>query len=118
MMNYSVRSLKTGDIFKMSKIIKKLGLKVETTYKEVNEEGKEVVKTKTQEQIGTEVLMSVAENLHLAEEEVSDFLGGLAGLSGRQFSELPIDLTVQIMKQFKTLPGVSSFLQQAGQLTK
>lgn len=117
-MNHSVRSLRTGDIFKMSKILKKLGLKVQTTYKEVNEEGEEVVKTKTQEQIGTEVLMSVVENLHLAEEEVSGFLGGLVGLSGQQFSELPLEETVQIIKQFKTLPGVASFLQQAGQLTK
>jgi hypothetical protein len=117
-MNYSVRSLRTGDIFKMSKILKKLGLKVKTTYKEVDETGKEVVKTKTQQQIGTEVLMSLAENLHLAEEEVNDFLGDLVGMPGWEFAALPIEESWEIIKEFKTSPGVATFLQQAGQLTK
>jgi hypothetical protein len=104
-MAHTMRSLKTSDIFKMSKILKKMNLKIDP-------------KGKTQEQLGAEFVIAAAENLHLAEKEVNEFLGDLIGLKGEEFADLPIFEAVDIIKQFKAQPGVANFLSQAGQLTK
>ena len=101
-----MRELKTSDIFKMSKILKKMGIKVvaETS------EGKD----KSQNQMGAELVVTVLENIHLAEFEVNEFLGDLSGMTGDEFSKLSISEALKIIKEFKDLPGVSDFLQKAG----
>lgn len=98
---YEIRSLKTSDVFKMSKILKKMSIKIA------------VEKGMTQEQVGFEIMNQVVSNLHLAEKEVSDFLGDLVGISGNEFSELSIDETFEIISQFKDLDGVANFLKLA-----
>lgn len=98
---YKIRKLKTSDVFKMSKILKKMNLKVA------------VEKGMSQEQVGFEIMNQVVSNLHLAEKEVSDFLGDLVGMSGDEFSELSIDETFEIISQFKELDGVANFLKLA-----
>lgn len=97
-----IRPLRTSDIFLMSKIFKKMGIKIET-------------KDKSQEQIGAEILLAVAENFHLAQDEVNELLGNMVGLTAEQFNALPITEVLRIIKEFKSLPGISSFLQQLGQ---
>jgi hypothetical protein len=105
LMSYTMRPLKMGDVFKMSKILKKMNLKIDPN-------------GKTQDQLGAEFVIAAAENLHLAEEEVNDFLGDLVDMPGWEFAALPISEAVDIIKQFKAQPGVANFLSQAGQLTK
>ena len=100
-----MRSLKTSDIFKASKILSKMGLKLDT-------------KEKTQEQLGAELIMSFIENIWKAEDEVNDFLADMAGITAEEFANLPIDESIKIMNEFKNLPNISSFLSQAGLLTK
>ena len=97
-----IRELKTKDIFKMSKILKKLNLKLET-------EGK------TQTQLGTELILAVVENLYIAESDVYEFLADLAGLKVEEFSELPIEETFKIIDEVKNIPFLASFLKRANQ---
>lgn len=108
-MEYKMRKLKTKDIFKMSKILKKLDLKLS----DVNiEEGT------TQTQAGITLIQKALENLHRAEDEVNEFLGDLVGLSGEEFGELDIEESINIIMLFKEQKGVANFLNKAEQLTK
>jgi hypothetical protein len=109
-----LRNLKTADIFKMSKILKKMGLKVDTTFKEIDSTGKEITKDKSQQQVGAELILSVFENIHMAELEVNEFLADLAGMKAAEFAELPIEQTMEIMAEFKQIPGLASFFKTAG----
>ena len=98
-----LRELKTKDIFKMSKILKKMNLKINA------DEGK------SQKQVGAELILSVFENLHLAENDVNEFLSGMANLTVSEFEELPFEKTLEVIKEFKSIAGLSSFLKQANQ---
>lgn len=100
-----MRELKTKDVFAMSKILKKINLKLDT-------EGK------TQQQLGAEMLLTIGENLYLAEKEVNDFMGSLTGITGKEFSELPIGETLKHFEEFKNQPGISNFFKLAGQLKR
>lgn len=112
-----IRQLKTNDVFKMSKILKKIGVKVNPQSDEIDPKtGKR--KDKTVEQLGGELMLQIVENMHLAQDEINDFMGGLVGLTKEQFGELPIDKTFEVIGQFKNIPGFISFFKAAGQLTK
>jgi hypothetical protein len=99
-----LRNLKTSDIFSMSKILKKMNLKIETD-------------DKTQKQLGAELVLTAFENLHLAENEVNEFLASLSGMDVKEFCELPIEKTFEIITEVKKLPGIANFFKSAGQLT-
>lgn len=98
-----IRKLVTSDVFKMSAILKKMGLSFEFE-----------VSAMTDKQIGVKMLKEVFENLHLAECEVNAFLGSLIGMDGKAFSELPIEESMKVIEEFKSLPGIKNFLKQAG----
>ncbi len=112
-----LRKLKTADIFRMSKILHQMGLKINATIDKKDENGKEKVVVKNQYQLGVELLMSVFENIHLAENEVNEFLADMSGMDSKEFSELPIEKTFEIIQEFKNIPGLNGFLEQASQLT-
>ena len=69
----------------------------------------------TQQQVGAEFILSVFENLHLADLEVIEFLADLSGIDPEEFPELPIEKTIEILNEFKSLPGISSFFKSANQ---
>lgn len=100
-MEYTMRALKTSDIFKMSKILKKINIKLDVNDK-VN-----------QQQMGVQMVQKVAENLHLAESEVNTFLSELVGMTADEFSKLPIEDTLKIIALFKEQKGLSSFFMVA-----
>lgn len=102
MATYVMRPLKTLDIYAMSKILKKLNVKLD-----VNE------KT-TQQQLGVQMFQRVAENLHLADAEVNAFLGEMVGIKAKEFNDLPIEDTLKIISLFKEQKGLASFLKLAG----
>jgi len=83
-----IRELKTSDIFKVSKILKKMNLKLEG---------------EKQEEVGKNLIMSVFENLHLAEDEVNEFVGGLVGLKPEEFAELPLPESIKIIMDLKEI---------------
>ena len=103
-----LRGLKTSDIFRMSKILKKMNLKDEINRNSNDEK-------KTTNQIGTEIILTAFENLHLAEDEINAFLADLAGMEPKDFAELPVEKTLEIMQEFRKMPGLTSFFKQANQ---
>lgn len=100
-----MRELKTTDIFKMSKILKKMDIKMD-------------VGGKAQEQVGADLILRLGENIHLAETEVNEFMGSLIGITAKEFSELPITKTFEYLEEFRNIPGIANFLKFAGQLNK
>lgn len=117
-----LRKLQLKDIFPMSRIIKKIGIKeimkqaaaaLENKKPKVSE--KEQLTEAKQMQAGMEMLAVVLENIHLAEKEVTDFLASLAGMEPEAFASLNIEQLGSVFEQFKELPGLSSFLKQASQ---
>ncbi|MEZ7173585.1 hypothetical protein [Sporosarcina sp. OR05] len=102
MSNYTMRPLMTMDVFRMSKILKKMDLKLE------------IKDGMTQEQVGAQVIQQIAENLHQAEEEVNGFLADLVGIEAKKFAKLPIEETLEIFTLFKGQKGIMNFLKLAG----
>jgi uncharacterized protein YdiU (UPF0061 family) len=102
-----LRELKTKDIFKMSKILKKMGLK-----KDIN------VTDKSQQEVGAELILTVFENMHLAESDINNFLGDLCGMTEDEFSELQFEKVIEVIKEFKNIEGISNFFKSASQSTK
>lgn|SRR5690625_807271 len=101
-MSYEMRNLKTGDIYKMSRILKKMDLKFDV------QEGI------TQEQMGIYMIQKVLENLHLAEKEVNEFLSELIGITPKEFADLPLGEVINIYEQFKNQKDLIPFLKLAG----
>ena len=93
-----MRGLQFGDIFTMSKIAKKLGIKVNT-------------KDKSQEELGAELVMQAIENLHLAEKEVTKFFADLKGVSEEEISKMP---PMELFKEFGEINGFQAFFTQLG----
>lgn len=91
------RELKGNDIFKVSRILSKMDIKIEIT------EGM------TQEQAGAELVLKIFSNLHLAQKEVNEFLGSLTGVTGKEIGELPLSEYLDYIEQFKNIKGIKDF---------
>ena len=102
MAKHEMRVLKTSDIFKMSKILKKMNLQME------------IKEDTTQTAAGVQFIQKIAENIHMAEEEVNEFLGGLVGITKEEFSDLEIEETMEIIEMFKKQKGLTGFFKLAG----
>lgn len=105
-----MRQLITNDIFAMSRILKKL--QIDTNFN-LGKDDKN-----SDESLGVQVIVKIAENAHLAQTEINNFIGELAGTSGEEFGKLPIKESLEIIKQFKELDGISDFFKRAGQSMK
>lgn len=99
---YEMRNLKTGDIYKMSKILKKMNIKFDVDEKT------------TQEQMGVQMIQRILENIHLAETEVNTFLSELVNIKVEEFNELPLGDVMEIFTLFKDQKDISAFLKLAG----
>lgn len=100
-----MRQLITNDVFKMSRILKKIGI-------DLNAKGK------TDEEVGLGLIMQVVENAHLAQTEINEFVGGLADMTGEEFGNLPIKKSMEIIQEFKELDGIADFFKFVGQSMK
>lgn len=100
-----MRELITSDIFKMSKILNKIDIKIEAD-------------EKSQTQLGAEIILQLGENLYLVEDEVNEFLGSVFGMSKKEFAGLPIPKTIEYMKKFKEIEGINEFFKLAGKQNK
>lgn len=76
------------------------------------------VKGKSQEEVGSQLIVKVVENLYVAEKEVNEFLGGLVGLSAKDFENLSIAESFKYIEEFKSLDGVKDFLKLAARSMK
>ena len=102
MSKYVMRKLKGADVFKMSRILKKMNLKLE------------VGDTTTQMEMGVQFIQRILENMHLAESEICEFLSELVGTTPEELSELPLDEFLQVVELFKQQEGLVDFLKRAG----
>jgi hypothetical protein len=98
-----MRQLTTNDVFKMSRILKKININLDSKG--------------TDEEIGMKLLVQIAENAHLAQTEINEFLGSLNNMTGEEFGNLPIKESMEIMKEFKQLDGIVDFFTLVGQST-
>lgn len=110
-----VRKLKGKDIFKVSKIMKKIGLKKEvsalTTYLEEGQSKEELVT-----EIGMEFFMMLIENFHLAEKEIFDFLGDLVGMSSEEYAERDLNLIIDDIEELKNSEDLMGFFKKVSKL--
>lgn len=109
-----MRDLKTSDIFKMSKIMNKIKLRDQIGEMFGNAKGLEGKEA----ELGMTFIAMLFENMHLAENEISDFVGDIVGMTGQEFQDLPIKESIEIIKQLKERNDLADFFRQAGQLTK
>lgn len=105
-----MRQLITNDMFQMSRILKKLQINTDFIL------GKD--DDNSDQSLGVQVIIKIAENAHLAQTEINAFIGDLCGITGEEFGKLPIKESIKIIKEFKELDGISDFFKQAGQLAK
>jgi len=99
-----MRQLTTNDVFKMSRILKKININLDSNG--------------TDEEVGIKLLMQIAENAYLAQNEINEFLGSLNGMTGEEFGNLPIKESLAVMNEFKKLDGIVDFFSLVGQSTK
>jgi hypothetical protein len=98
-----MRQLTTNDVFKMSRILKKINIDLDING--------------TDEEVGIKLLMEVAENAYLAQNEINEFFGDLVGMTGEEFGNLPLKESMAIMNEFKKLDGINDFFTLVGQST-
>ena len=95
-----LRELKFEDIFALSKIAKKMGLKVDPKMigKAINESSNA---QDAQEALGYDMMMQILENLHLARTEVTAFLADLIGKKPAEVLNLELADLKPIWEEFK-----------------
>ena len=109
-----MRQLVTNDIFKMSRIFKKLNIRLD----EILGIGKKENDDASDEKFAINLIQKLAENACLAQDEINDFIGSLSGMTGEAFGNLLIKESQEIIKQFRELDGVADFFKLAGRLMK
>ena len=114
-MNLEIRKLKARDIFKFSKILKKLNNKnsLQNIIKNaINLEEQDKV-----ELYGTEILCFLIENLDEIEEDVYEFLADIAGMTPEAFSNLDLGDLVEIIRKIGQENNLSAFFAAVSKLT-
>lgn len=99
-----MRELKTKDLGKASKILKKMGVKLSG---------------QTQEEVGANFIISLMENYHLAEEEIAELMADLIGdgMSKAQFMELELGDSLKYFDELKGLKSVLPFFNMLRRVT-
>ncbi|MCK9518048.1 MAG: hypothetical protein M0R74_03310 [Dehalococcoidia bacterium] len=113
-----MRQLITNDVFKMSRIFKKLGIKIDELLKEEPDEKAGTNDDNSDEKFGLRLIQVLVENAYLAQAEINDFIGDLFGMTGEEFGKLPLTESIEKIKELKKLDGIGDFFKQVGQLTK
>ena len=116
-MNSEIRKLKARDLFKFSKILKKLNNKnsLQNIIKTANE--KNLEEQDKVELYGTEILCFLIENLDEIEEDVYEFLADIAGMTPEGFSNLDLGDLVEIIRKIGQENNLSAFFAAVSKLT-
>ena len=69
----------------------------------------------TQHEAGVQMIKEVAENLHLAEKEVNEFMADLIGISAKEFSNLDMEDAMRYFDELKK-QDIDRFDQRADAL--
>lgn len=104
---FKLRSLRTSDLFIMSKILAKMNLKI-------TPEKAKSLSIQSLEQAGLEFFKMALENLHLAEKEITEFIADLAGMKPEEFKNHELNEEwLDILEAFKDLKGIKLFFERA-----
>lgn len=107
-----LRKLNGNDIFKMSRILKKIDFKIDMAG--IDSESTENM----QINLGINMVKNMLENLHLAQDEVNEFLGSLVGCTGEEFGNMDLDEVADIITEFKDMVKNSNFFTAVFKLMK
>ncbi|MBU3098386.1 MULTISPECIES: hypothetical protein [Clostridium] len=109
-----MRTLKTADLFSLSRILKKMNVK-----KDIKEIAKNVTglakedKAKAEQEMQIDLMMIFIENIGVAEKEIDKLLGDLTGKTAKEIEELGLTELIDLFKELMAQEGVGSFLSQA-----
>ncbi|MDW7673783.1 MAG: hypothetical protein SCK28_04515, partial [Bacillota bacterium] len=63
-----------------------------------------------------ELILTVFENIHMAEEEINEFFADIVCVGKDEFKNMPLSETMGIFKETFSSGELSDFFKQAGQL--
>lgn len=103
-----MRALALKDAGKASKILKKLGLRID-------DKGD----VRSLEALGASLFLVAMENYHLAEQEIAEFMASLIGdeMTAAKFLNLTLDESIPYFEQLKEDPGIKRFFKLVGKLS-
>ncbi len=103
-----MRRLSLRDAGKASKILKKLGLRI-------NDEGD----VRSAEALGASLFLVALENYHQAEQEVAELMASLIGdgMTEERFLDLTLDEAMPYFEKLKEDPGLKGFFKLLGKLS-
>lgn len=118
-MDFKFRELKFQDIFTMSRIIKKTGIKEEIKglFKESPGESEKGNIEISQDQ-GFQLAIILFENIHRAENAICDFISGLSGIKQEAIIEMPLEESMELLMTFGQMEGIVNFFKSASELMK
>jgi hypothetical protein len=107
-----IRELNVKDIFKLTSIIRKMGIRKELLA--VPKPKKEDGDTKdTAEGYGIQLIMVVLENLDQAEKDICSFFGDLCGKSADEFKAMSLKELGEFIAELRKVEGLGDFFQSA-----
>lgn len=100
------RSLVTSDLFRMSRILKKMDLDIK------------VKEDSSQEEVGINLIKSILENMHLAEKEIADWCSGLIDITPEEFLNMDLEELINFIHGLVNDEKFKKLFQMASQLKK
>ncbi len=116
-MDIKFRKLKFQDVFAMSRIIKKTGIKEEIKglFQEKTEKsGKDNIEI-SQDQ-GLQLAVILFENIYRAEDEIYDFISDLSEIKREVIIEMSFEETIKLLSSFGKMEGIGNFFKSASKL--
>lgn len=129
---YALRDLCAKDIFPMTKIIRKIGLKdigqcfdpeeIKAITGSLSENGEKKSVDEIAETVGISVVLKIVdvvlENLSVAEQEIFDFLAGIAGITADDVANLPMDVFFEMLVDIFKKKEFVGFMKVVSKLLK
>jgi len=109
-----MRTLKTADLFSLSRILKKMNVKEDIKKVSKNVTGlTEENKAKAEQAMQIDLLMIFVENIGSAEKEINKLLADLTGKTAKEIEDLGLTELISLFKELMSQEGVGSFLSTA-----
>lgn len=129
---YVLRDLCAKDIFPMTVIIRKIGLKdigkcfdpeeIKAIMESVSGDGEEKSMDDVAETVGISVVLKIVdvvlENLSAAEQEIFGFIGGLSGMTADAVGDLPMDVFFEMLVDVFRKKEFVGFMKVVSKLLK
>lgn len=109
-----MRNLKTSDLFKLSRIIKKMNIKneIKGLAKDITGDTSEG-KKKAEQNLQIDLAMLFAENVGAAEKEIYKFFADLTGKSSTKIENMDLKDFMNLVQELFNEEDIGSFLSTA-----